>query len=153
MQKTGTPINLKLEERPTHPLCDLKSPLPPLPNPLPHDLSEAMQVFLDDFLPYCSYMTPPRVHSLFNRYITSPETLSPDQTALICACLALGLLRLKSVPLRKGFHRHHTEVPDEERIDVVFFRHAIDILERWGTASFTSLRKWWPVPCVFWFDD
>lgn len=141
LRKTGTPIDLKLEDKPNHPLCDLSTPLPPLPNPLPYDLSEAMQVFLDDFLPYCSYMTTPRVHSLFNRYITSPETLAPDQTALICACLALGLLRLKSVPLRKSFLRHLTEVPDEDRTDIIFFRHAIDILERWGDASFTSLRQ------------
>lgn len=101
-----------------------------------------MQCFTDNLLPYCSFMTPPRVLALFERYVQAPSTLSPDQTALILACLALGYIRLQ------GFQpdRLAQYVPIHERMDVPYFRSAVETLETWGGSSFTSLRWSTPVP-------
>ncbi|GMK56148.1 hypothetical protein CspeluHIS016_0212040 [Cutaneotrichosporon spelunceum] len=134
--KTGQDISLAIEERPTHPLCDLSMPLPPLPPPPSPSASDAMQMFIVHFLPFCSYMTPPRVASLYERYVSSPSTLSPDQFALTLSCLALGFVRLQGF----GEDRLALVVREEDRMDVPYFRHAIDILENWGSASFTSLH-------------
>jgi hypothetical protein len=135
--QTGDAVSLALEEAPTHPDCNLLTPLPDLPNPLPPSAAKAMQTFCDHMLPFCSYMTAPRVLSLFERYLSAPHTLSPDQTALIYSCLALGYNRLRTF----GDQRHARDVPDIERTDVPYFRHAVSVLDKWGSASFTSLRE------------
>lgn len=96
-----------------------------------------MQTFCDHMLPFCSYMTAPRVMNLFERYLSAPQTLSPDQTALMFSCLALGYIRMQTF----GNERHARVVRDEDRMDVPYFRHAVHVLDKWGSASFTSLRK------------
>lgn len=96
-----------------------------------------MQTFCDHMLPFCSYMTSPRVLALFERYLSAPQTLSPDQTALMYSCLALGYIRLQAF----GNDRHAREVADRDRMDVPYFRHAVHMLDKWGSASFTSLRE------------
>lgn len=82
-------------------------------------------------------MTPHRVVSLYERYVSSLSTLSPDQVALTLSCLAVGYVRLQ------GFAEDSVPVfvKEEDRMDVPYFRHAIDVLEKWGSASFTSLRE------------
>ncbi|KLT42468.1 hypothetical protein CC85DRAFT_292105 [Cutaneotrichosporon oleaginosum] len=134
--QTGITVSLALEEAPTHPDCNLLTPLPELPEPLPPSAAKAMQTFCDHMLPFCSYMTAPRVLSLFERYLSAPHTLSPDQTALMYSCLALGYNRLRTF----GDSRQARDVPDNERTDVPYFRHAIHVLDKWGSASFTSLH-------------
>ncbi|BEJ13130.1 hypothetical protein CspHIS471_0303040 [Cutaneotrichosporon sp. HIS471] len=52
------------------------------------------------------------------------------------SCLALGYVRLRSFPDK----RHAREVPDNDRTDVPYFRHAVHLLDKWGNASFTSLH-------------
>lgn len=134
---TGDIVSVALEEQPTHPDCNLLTPLPDLPDPLPATAAHAMQMFCDHMLPFCSYMTTPRVMSLFERYLSAPTTLSPDQTALMHSCIALGYLREVSF----GNQRHARIVREEDRVDVPYFRHAVHVLDKWGSASFTSLRE------------
>jgi hypothetical protein len=151
-------MNLTLIESPSHPQCDLSTPLPALPDPLPPSVVEAMQLFTEFMLPFCSHMTAPRVVSLFERYLTAPDALAPDQQAVVLMCLALGYVRLqgfepgpvptKPAPPGTGGPASAQSGPgralfvnDSERLDVPFFRQAVDILEKWGGVSFTSLRE------------
>lgn len=110
-----------------------------------------MGLFTEFMLPFCSHMTAPRVVALFERYLTAPTSLTPDQQALVLMCLALGFVRLQGFEPSQAPAHNPSEtpsapgraisVPDNERLDVPFFRQSVHILETWGGASFTSLRK------------
>jgi hypothetical protein len=121
----------------THPLLDTDTPLPPLPA-ITSTASLAIQSFVIHCLPTCSFLTPARIHHLFERYTTSPTSLGSDQLALIYACLACGYVRLQYF----GSHeRNATPVPQDQREDVPWYRHAVHTLTTWGSATFTSLRE------------
>lgn len=136
-----------------------------MPDPLPPSVAEAMGLFTEYMLPFCSHLTAPRVLSLFERYLAAPNSLTPDQQALVLMCIGLGYVRLQGFeqgpgplgsmsPTRTG--NSGTKLPppgravfvdDADRLDVPFFRHSLHILEKWGGASFTSLRKSTALPC------
>ncbi|ORY22193.1 hypothetical protein BCR39DRAFT_391227 [Naematelia encephala] len=135
-ERTGGPIDLKVVEEHTHPLLDLSSPLPTLPS-LDSSASAAIRQFTIYCLPYCSFLTPTRISHLFDRYEAAPLSLSPDQRALVYVCLACGYIRLQY--FGEG-GRLAKFVPEEERLDVVWYRQAVDALDKWGSATFTSLH-------------
>jgi len=121
----------------THPLLDTDTQLPPLPSITPTS-SLALQAFIVHCLPTCSFLTPSRINHLYERYVASPISLEPDQLALIYACLACGYVRLQYFG---GHERNATPVPQDQREDVPWYRHAVHTLTTWGSATFTSLRK------------
>lgn len=121
-----------------HPDFDRSSPLPPMPQ-ISDTSRLALQAFIDYCLPHCRIATPPRLVSMLDRYVSSPTALSPDQTALLFMCLACGYVRYQYF----GEHgRVAKTVRDEQREDIAWYRHAVDILTRWGSATFTSLRRY-----------
>lgn len=121
----------------THPLLDTDTALPPLPAITP-TASLAIEAFVIHCLPTCSFLTPSRINHLFERYVASPTSLGPDQLALIYACLACGYVRLQYFG---GHERNATAVPQDQREDVPWYRHAVHALTTWGSATFTSLRE------------
>lgn len=137
---------------PSHPGCDLDTPLPPMLDPLPPNSAEAMQQFTEFILPFCSHLTAPRIMSLWDRFMTAQNTLTPDQLALMLISLALGYLRLQGFTpggtAESGLPAGRAvPVPDEDRLDVPLFRHAVHVLEKWGSATFTSLHAL----CGIWY--
>ena len=127
-----------------HPSTSLESPLPPLP-PLDPDYGlQAIIAFNRHMLAFCSYLTEARSMDLYQRYNDLPRSLSPDLVALVYACLALGLLRLKSFHMSDDLGRllPNSIAEDDPREDVAFFRHAIERLQVWGSVSFISLREY-----------
>jgi hypothetical protein len=133
----GVSIDLTVSQGHTHPLLDTDTPLPPLPN-LTARASLAIQAFVIHCLPTCSFLTPSRINHLFERYVASPTSLGPDQLALIYACLACGYVRLQYFG---GHDRNATPVPQDQREDVPWYRHAVHTLTAWGSTTFTSLRE------------
>jgi hypothetical protein len=133
----GVSIDLTIAQGHTHPLLDTDTPLPPLPDITPR-ASLAIQAFVIHCLPTCSFLTPARINHLFERYVASPTSLGPDQLALIYACLACGYVRLEYFG---GHERNATSVPQEQREDVPWYRHAVHTLTAWGSTTFTSLRE------------
>jgi hypothetical protein len=133
----GVSIDLTVAQGHTHPLLDTDTPLPPLPEITPR-ASLAIQAFVIHCLPTCSFLTPARINHLFERYVASPTSLGPDQLALIYACLACGFVRLEYFG---GHERNATSVPQEQREDVPWYRHAVHTLTAWGSTTFTSLRE------------
>jgi hypothetical protein len=133
----GVSIDLTVSQGHTHPLLDTDTPLPPLPD-LTARASLAIQAFVIHCLPTCSFLTPSRINHLFERYVASPTSLGPDQLALIYACLACGYVRLQYFG---GHDRNATSVPQDQREDVPWYRHAVHTLTAWGSTTFTSLRE------------
>lgn len=133
----GLPIDLSMAQGYTHPLLDTDTPLPPLPA-ITSTAALAIQSFVIHCLPTCSFLTPARIHHLFERYTTSPTSLGPDQLALIYACLACGYVRLQYFG---GHERNATPVPQDQREDIPWYRHAVHTLTTWGSSTFTSLRE------------
>lgn len=133
-------MNLRLQESLTHPSLDLDTPLPALP-PLDASSSKAIESFIRHGLPYCGHLTPVRVLHMFDRYRTSASSMSPDQAALVYSCLACGYARTT-------YFNEHTkaarQVPESDRQDVAWYRQAVESLTIWGSATFTSLRKFMP---------
>lgn len=137
-------MNLELNDKDTHPACDLTSRLPALPLPLSDMAGEAIRVFTGFVLPIFSYMPAASVITLFDRYATNPKDLLPEETALILACLAVGFLTLQSFTPGSAHARH---VPEDERMDVPFFRQAVNTLSKSGGTNYISFRE---LPAVFW---
>lgn len=133
----GLSLDLSPDEGHTHPLLDLNTPVPPLPGITANDTT-AIEVFITYCLPMCSVLTPSRVRDLFGRYTTAKSTLSPDQTALVYMFLACGHVRTHYFG---HFGRSARRVPENERQDVAWYRHAVASLIKWGSATFTSLRE------------
>ena len=133
----GVSIDLTVAQGHTHPLLDTDTPLPALPQ-ITATASLAIQAFVIHCLPTCSFLTPSRINHLFERYVASPTSLSPDQLALIYACLACGYVRLQYFG---GHDRNATSVPQDQREDVPWYRHAVHTLTAWGSTTFTSLRE------------
>jgi hypothetical protein len=75
----------------------LDSPLPPLPAITAEQGLATLEAFRINILPSFGFLTPSRVQDLFNRYVTTPQTIGSDQIALLYSCLALGRLRMLSV--------------------------------------------------------
>jgi hypothetical protein len=98
---------------------------------------DAVSAFVAHLLPYAGYFPPAKIEGLFQRWLTSPDSLTPDQATFVLACIASGYVRLQS----RDAHGHPIAVAPEDRLDVLYFRHAVRTLEAWGSASFTSLRK------------
>lgn len=117
-----------------------------MPHPLPPNIADAMTQFTEFMLPFSSHLTAPRILDLFDRYVSSPSTLAPDQLSLILICIAMGYLRLQGFTpggtVDSGQQAGRAiPVPDDERMDVAFFRNSVNVLEKWGSVSFTSLRR------------
>ena len=137
MTLKGLILDLSSPEGHTHPLLDLSTPLPALPHITDYDTT-AIEVFITYCLPMCSVLTPSRVRDLFARYSTQRSTLSPDQTALVYMFLACGHVRVHYFGHFGHSARH---VPEDQRQDVAWYRHAVTTLTKWGSATFTSLRE------------
>ncbi len=133
---TGSSIDLQLPEEETSALLSLDSPFPPIPG-LQNGLT-TLDSFCESILPFFNFLSASRVRDLFGRYFTVPGSMSDDQVALLYACMALGQLRLLSFRWDAGGESH---VPfSEARDDVAWYRHSLDRLSKWGSASFTALR-------------
>jgi hypothetical protein len=133
----GHSIDLELVEEYTHPDLDLSGPMPDPPQ-LDPSASLAIRAFTIYALPYCSFLTSQRIVNLFDRYAASPTSLTVDQAALVSSCLACGYLRLQYF---SGPSRAANYVKDEERLDVAWYRKAVNALDEMGSATFTSLRE------------
>lgn len=135
--RLGRTIDLSLAEEHTHPHLDLDTPLPPPPK-LTNTASAAIEAFIMHTLPSCSFLTPARIRHLFDRWSQSASSLSPDQLALIYACLACGYVRIIYFG---GNMRCAVHVSPDLRTDIPWYRHAVSTLASWGSATFTSLRE------------
>ncbi|GAA6055336.1 hypothetical protein JCM3770_005293 [Rhodotorula araucariae] len=128
-ERTGTAISLSLPDVDTQPGIALDSPLPPLPSVPDADLDALCDTFVREVLVFFTFLSPARLHQLVQRQRDLPETLTPDQLALLYAVYAMGYLR------------HVTERQAgaaAARADVAWFRHAFNLVGE--VASLTSLQ-------------
>ncbi|KAL1412130.1 hypothetical protein Q8F55_003131 [Vanrija albida] len=122
--------------------------------PLPSDVNELAD--LEDRLlmayravQHFEFLPPGRVNDLYTRHRTLPESLLPDQRALVAAVLCLGRLSelaFEPVPVTQAEgpgsaagHRMRPCPTDETREDITYFRLALAHLDHWGAASCTAL--------------
>lgn len=95
-------------------------------------------MFLSTNLPDAFYMSTQSCRDLLARYIATPETLAPDELALMYGCLSLGRLRV----LGQGYGTvRFIPMQESGEEEVGYFRRAIEILRNWGRATPTSLSK------------
>ncbi|BEJ13893.1 hypothetical protein CspHIS471_0310670 [Cutaneotrichosporon sp. HIS471] len=86
------------------------------------------------------FLSPSRVADLYARHRDLPESLVPDQRALLASVLCLGRLSELSFELTKeGGNRMRPIAPGEAREDVTYFRMALGHLDAFGAASCTAL--------------
>lgn len=95
---------------------------------------------------YFDFLSPGRVADLYTRHRTLPESLVPDQRALVAAVLCLGrLAELIFEVSPDGAPQRFRPVPNgARREDITYFRLALSHLEQWGAASCTALCKFIP---------
>lgn len=88
------------------------------------------------------FLPPSRVADLYSRHRTLPESLVPDQRALIASVLCLGRLgELAFEASSVGVHQMRAISPKDSREDVTYFRLALNYLDEWGAASCTALGE------------
>lgn len=86
------------------------------------------------------FLSPARVADLYARHRELPDSLVPDQRALLAAVLCLGRLsELCFEPTKEGGSRMRPIAPREAREDVTYFRMALSHLDAFGAASCTAL--------------
>lgn len=112
-------------------------PLPPRPIIGLPDQDRLMDLFSIHFLPYFEFLIPARFADLSRRYATLPDSLGPDQTALIYSCLCLA--KFKELSTESGALR--SEGYGEDRQDIAWYRYALKLISDWGSASCTALRQ------------
>lgn len=115
---------------------------------LPHD--QADLAALEDRLmtsyravQHFEFLSPARVADLYTRHRELPDSLVPDQRALLAAVLCLGRLSELSFEITKeGGSRMRPIAPGEAREDITYFRMALGHLDAFAAASCTALCEW-----------
>ncbi|GAA5843518.1 hypothetical protein JCM9279_000778 [Rhodotorula babjevae] len=137
-ERTGTSISLVLPDIDTHPALALDTPLPLLPTVSDPVLAALCQTFMREVLGMFSSLSADRIYKLEQRRRDMPSTVTPEQRALLYAIYAMGYLRTAST-LRATSDTLPVPIdPTLARIDVAFFRHALDLVQ--VPASPTALE-------------
>lgn len=96
--------------------------------------NERDQGHLDGFLTmlhYFDFISQPQLQNMLIRYQMPPDTLEPDEKALLYACFCLG--RYREITM--------TDLNTTDRSDAEWYRRAILMLEDCSRPSHTALSK------------
>lgn len=86
------------------------------------------------------FLAQGRVADLYARHRQLPDSLNPDQRALISSVLCIGRLGELAFELSPDGEKSMRPIPDgESREDITYFRLALSQLEEFGSASCTAL--------------
>ncbi|TNY23536.1 hypothetical protein DMC30DRAFT_9681 [Rhodotorula diobovata] len=137
-ERTGTSISLTLPDADTHPALAPDAPLPLLPTVADSILDALCQTFVREVLVFFPFLSSTRIHQLEQRRRDMPDTLTPEQRALLYSVFAMGYLRQASSVFATDKALPVPIDPTLARLDVAYFRHAVELVQL--PASPTALE-------------